>query len=107
MVRMLKFIMSGEFLFAVFLLSGVFKESLHWMPFDLTLIMLVLTLVISVKKKLENKIIYKRVLFMLIIFLSFLFLVVSSSIYTDSVKYFIDKTIRRSEEHTSELQSRG
>src|SRR5699024_11150685 len=82
------------FLFAVFLLSGVFKETFEWMPFDLTIFLLVITVIIALARMFKNSYLDKRVLGMFVIFLLFVFVVIASLLYTDSSVYFLDKSLR-------------
>lgn len=93
-MKILKLVFSGEFFFAMFLTSGVFKETFDWIPLDLTLLLLLITGFISVKRLYENIFFDKKLLIMPVIFYLFILLLLISMLYTESPSYYIDKSVR-------------
>lgn len=93
-MKVIKFMLSGEFLFAVFLLSGAFKETFDWFPVDLTLFTMLITATIALKRLYKNARIDKRIIGTIILFFFFVFITLFSLLYTDSTGYYLDKSLR-------------
>lgn len=95
MLKYLKWIISGEFLFALFLLAGYFKGAFNTRFLDITILLLVVTLLIAAKNvKGKKMIIAKYHIFPIV---AFLFLGIGALIslsYTPSNIYAWDKFIR-------------
>lgn len=94
MKKIIRTIISVEFIFAVFLLSGAFKEVFTWIPVDLTIATLLITFLIAMKRLYEKRTINIEATHILVIFIIFIFIMLLSILYTDSNSYFIDKTLR-------------
>lgn len=91
-LKIIKMILSIEFTFALFVFAGNFKSALSFIPVDLTLLLLLYTLVLSALKfkKDNRKINFKFI----ILWLMLLGLVTISMIYTPSGGVAIEKYMR-------------
>ncbi len=91
--RTLKLVLSGEFAFAVFLTSGAFKEVIPAQFIDLTILMLIISILITIKRLLFKKNITKLTLISIGIYFILLIVVSMSMLYSPSL-YAVDKYIR-------------
>ncbi|CCG46759.1 putative polysaccharide polymerase [Halobacillus halophilus DSM 2266] len=94
-MKLMKSLFSSEFLFAFFLLSSTAKLAVdEWVPVDLTLIFMVLSIVAAIKVTFKNKGVPKKIVLPAILY-SFLCLIMLISLfYTPSSSYAITKTLK-------------
>jgi len=90
----MKRLFSGEIFFALFLLSGLFKKSIEFLPFDLAALFLILTFLSIVKRTYKNPAIHKVSVMPLVIFMSFTALIFISFFYSPNIELTQDKTIK-------------
>lgn len=103
MSLLFKFIISGEMLFALFLLAGYFKEAFQ-LPIDLTAIFFILSILVAIKRLIQtlltNKVNYrkelisKKVITHSVLFLLLLCFILFSNVYTLGSNYSIEKTLK-------------
>lgn len=91
--KVIKKIFSGEVFFALFLLSGSFKESLN-LPVDLAAVFLILTTFSILKRIYKKPEINKINVFPVVLFFVFISLVLVSLFYSPNLDLAQDKTIR-------------
>lgn len=90
MARLIKFLLSKEFFFVLFLTSGYFKSSES--KIDITFVCLLVTVVLALKD-MPNKM--EKVTFRLIVVLAFIYaLILIGFLYSPSASYAIDKLIK-------------
>ncbi|RST57688.1 O-antigen ligase family protein [Siminovitchia terrae] len=90
MTRLIKFLLSKEFFFVLFLTSGYFKSSES--KIDITFVCLLVTVVLALKD-MPNKM--EKVTFRLIVVLAFIYaLILIGFLYSPSASYAIDKLIK-------------
>lgn len=90
---MLRFFVKGEVLFAGFLFSSVFKAYFPFVPIDLTLLFLVMSLFAGIKRLLENPYILKKAISPITIYLLLVMLMITSLVYTLGEEYALSKTL--------------
>lgn len=93
-MKKMSLIFSAEFFFAAFLLAGYFKGGIPWFPVDITLFCLFITLVFAVVKLFSNPRFPKQTLISTGLFAVFTIIILMSFLYTESVVYANEKTIR-------------
>lgn len=91
---MFKTIFSKEGIFALFLFSGYFKSSLSFLPFDITIFLMMISFITVINTIINQKAIEKKTLNGIVLFLPFLILILVSNLYTESNYYAIEKTIK-------------
>lgn len=90
---LIKFLIKGEVLFAGFLFSSVFKANFDFVPIDLTLLFMVLTLFVAVKRLLERPVILKIAIAPIVTYILISSLMLVSLIYTSGSGYAVEKTL--------------
>lgn len=90
MKKIVSYVISAELLFAIFLLGGAFKETVN-IPVDLTVLTLVLTFIIAIKRVSKNPVLTKNAVSILMWFGLFVLLMVLSMFYTESPNYYLEK----------------
>lgn len=94
-MKYVKAVFSGEFLFALYLVVGSFKGALNLLFIDETLLLLIITLFVSLKRMyLARFKISKTHIIPIVIFIFILFIVVISILYTPSSNYVYEKLVR-------------
>lgn len=90
-MKFLRFIISGEFLFAAFLLANVYKSALPETPVDLNIILFILTIAVAVKRLIFFPEVTKKAVFPVSLFLVFLAVALFSYLYSPSEIYALEK----------------
>lgn len=95
MKRIIKFVFSGEFIFAAFLLSSVFKSALdEIIPIDVTVIFMALSIFIAIKRFSKTMDVPKAIIAPFLIYSILGIIIIISNTYSRSEIYAMDKTIR-------------
>ena len=93
-MKVIRTFFSGEFFFALFILVGSFKGALG-LPIDETLLLLIVTLIIALKRLYNNEFrLPKYQVLPILIFILIIFFVFFSLLYTPSTIYASEKIIR-------------
>lgn len=90
----IKFILSGEFLFAGFLMAGFIKGGFSWLPVDMTVLFLVLSVAVAAKRFLGSPGFIKNTYVAFLTSMPFVLVVVISSFYSPTEWYATDKVLR-------------
>lgn len=93
MLSVVGLLFSGEMFLCLFLYAGYFKAYFTF-PVDLTLLFMILSFVVVVKRNIKNKEITKAVFLAIALYTSIFMLILISLFYTESVIYAYDKAIR-------------
>lgn len=93
-MKALKWLFSGEVIFAGFLFASVFKGIFESSPIDLTLMFMFLSILIALKRLIVDPSLFKRTITPMVIFFILALFVFSSLIYSPSVVYGTDKALR-------------
>lgn len=78
-LKIIKTVLSGEFLFALFLFAGYFKSVLTFVPVDLTVLLMIITFLIAMKRLYEGHRVYIKPI---ILWLLFIIFAAASLLYT-------------------------
>ena len=92
-MRLLKFLFSGEFIFAAFLLANVFKSAFPILPVDANIILFAWSFLIAMKRIFVNRSIHRLASIPLLVFGLFLLTTLLSLVHTPSVIYSAEKTL--------------
>lgn len=95
LVKYVKWALSPEFLFGLYLVAGNFKAAVTFIPIDLTILLLVVTIMASVYR--QHKLGYKLPKYYIAPMVAFLVIqiaAVTSLAYTSGTTYTLEKTIR-------------
>ncbi|OMP66631.1 O-antigen ligase family protein [Domibacillus epiphyticus] len=96
-MKYFKWIISGEFLFALFLSAGTFKTVIPIHFIDITLLLLLITVLIAIKRIItKNFKFYKVSIVPIFVFVFLVMIAVCSMYYSPSGLYAIDKILRLS-----------
>jgi len=91
----IKYVVSGEFLFAFYLSAGIFKSAINTGYLDITLILLFATVLVAIKRSLNNPVKFTKIHLLVVgCFFLILFSATVSLFYTPSSVYSIDKYAR-------------
>lgn len=94
-MKLLKLVLSGEFLFALYLVAGSFKGALNIPLIDETLMLLIITLAFALKNIHANKwFVPKRFVIPMVLFTLIIALAIVSLTYTPSTVFAFEKIIR-------------
>jgi O-antigen ligase len=91
--KVFKVVFSGEFFFVLFVTGGYYKEALG-MPFDFTLLFLVLSILVSLKRIFVNPNVNRLAIAPLTLYCGMIALFLISMFWSDSEVYALDKTLR-------------
>ena len=92
-LKLFRFLLSGEFLFAAFLLANVFKSALPDIPVDLNIVFFALTVFIALKRLFLKPYISKKVVLPVLLILGFVMMALISLMYSPSVVYSTEKVL--------------
>lgn len=93
MFKYMKWLISVEFLFSLFVYSGYFKGSLPFISFDITIFLLILTFLMAISQNIKSGFkINKQYLLPIILFITIQFIMMFSLYYTPSTINSIEKT---------------
>jgi len=90
----MKKLFSGEVFFALFLFSGLFKESINFIPVDLAGLFLALTILSVIKRFYKNPTIYKNSITPILLFFALTVLIFTSFFYSPNLELTQGKIIK-------------
>lgn len=95
MKKAIKWLLSVEFLFGLYIYSGYFKGNLPFVTIDITLILMVITMLMVIYRLKKTEFRIKKVyLLPIMLFLIIQFLMLLSMLYTPSIVDGLEKTLR-------------
>ncbi|PWU66588.1 O-antigen ligase family protein [Gracilibacillus dipsosauri] len=92
-MRLFKFLFKGEVVFAGFILSSTFKGIIPYSPFDLTVLFMVWSFFIALKRVMRNPTLDKVSILPIVLYFSSAIMVIFSLTYTIGGKYGTDKAL--------------
>lgn len=88
--------LNGEVFFVLFMFGGVYKNALSFLPsfIDITIVFMLLSIFIGVRKVLSTKVIDKVLIAPFLLYAGLVFLCIISFLYVDKNPYSLEKTLR-------------